>query len=407
MRALAVLLASLALAPAAGAWTKLTLDSLQNIVKPSVLVLPNGAELIAYDEPQAGALKVIRNGSTQTLASGLAIVGDPQLLYAPGGALFLYASGPSGVVRYTSSDGGATWSGPVQTFSTSTADVQGGAIRPNGTPLFSQHGTGYLNVYTGVNGEAVRNVFSTCCAYAESLAVDSTGLAQIAFWSNGSGQSGFLYGPVGGSLQNLSGGKDTVPRDDRVPLVADAAGSTFVGWASGYPTSDAFVVSTLRGGSLVHTVKFTGLYSGGDPHMALAVDSVNRVWALWTRQGALWAARSRSSGAHFGAPVHAGLPGTAYQLEAGARADGSVDAVVNIGSSLSSQRLLPGLTVSASRGAARVLDDGFPVAAAVLKGGGRTLTTDAQGRVSLVTLKPHTFVTVSRAGYTPTGFRVP
>ena len=92
-----MVLAALALAPAAGAWTKLTADTLQNTVDPAVVVLPNGTELIAYREPVAGNLKVIRNGATKTLASGLPLVGDAQILALSGGTLLLYAGENTGV----------------------------------------------------------------------------------------------------------------------------------------------------------------------------------------------------------------------------------------------------------------------------------------------------------------------
>jgi len=398
--------AALVLAPSAGAWTKLTGDTLQNTVDPSVVVLPSGSELIAYSEPAAGDFKVIHGGATATVVSGRPIVGDGVILQT-GSTLSLYFSDEQGVVSSTSSDAGATWSAPakVPQPTTTVGDVQAGAIRPDGTPLFSQDGTGFVNVYVG--SSPAQNVFTPCCGYAESLAVDSSGLAQIAFWSNATGQAGYLYGAVGGPYTNLTGGRESLANDARVPLVADGSGDTFLGWQTGYPNADAFVVSTYRGGSLQHTVRFTGKYSQPDPAMALAVDRSGRLWAVWTRAGSVWAARSRSHGAHFGAAVHVGKPGSTYQLEAGARPDGSVDVVANTGSALESQRLLPGLTVTASRGFARVSDDGFAVAGATLRGGGKTLKTSSTGRAKLAGIKPHTRLAVSAAGYAATSFRTP
>jgi hypothetical protein len=397
--------AALVLAPAAGAWTKLTGETLQNIVDPSVVVLPNGSELIAYREPVAGNFKVIHGGSTTTVVSGRPIVGDGVIL-PTGGALTLLFSDELGVVRSTSNDGGATWSAPAKVPQpSSVGDVQAGAVRPDGTTLFSQDGTGFVNVFTGTS--PAQNVFTPCCGYAESLAVDSSGLAQIAFWSNATGQSGYLYGPVGGPFTNLTGGSQSLSNDARVPLVADGAGNTYVAWQTGYPNANAFMVSTYRGGALQHTVKFTGTYAQPDPAMALSVDASGRLWAVWTRAGSIWAARSRSAGAHFGAASHVAKPGSVYQLEAGARPDGSVDVVANTGSALQSQRLLPGLTVAASGGFARVTDDGFPVAGATLKGGGRTLHTNAAGRASLKGIKRHTRLAVSAMGYTATSLRTP
>jgi len=404
----AVAALALVLAPVAGAWTKLTPDTLQNIVDPAVVVLPSGTELIAYREPVAGTLKVIANGKTLTLAAGLPLVGDAQILAPRSGPLLLYAGENTGVVRYASSDGGSTWSGGTPIAGTTTGDVQAAALQLDGTPLFSQDGTSFLTVYTGLDGQAKQNVFPFCCGYAESLAVDSTGRAQIAFWSNATGQPGYLFGPVGGPFIDLTGGKQSLANDARVPLVTDTLGNTFVGWQTGYPDADAFVVTTYRAGAPTHTVRFTGRYAQPDPHMALSVDSTERLWAVWTKQGAVWAARSRSHGRDFGAAVHVVEPGSVYELEAGARPDGAVDVVANTGSNLQEQRLLPGLTVSASRTAVRVLDDGFPVAGASVVGGGKTGHTNGAGRASFAKkLKKGTLLRVSAGGYTPTSARVP
>src|SRR5207253_9344432 len=204
-----------------------------------------------------------------------------------------------------------------------------------------------------------------------------------------------------------TGGAQSLANDARVPLVADAAGNTFLAWQTGYPNANAFIVSTYRSGALQHTVKFSGAYAQPDPSMALSVDASGRLWAVWPRAGSGWAARSRAAGAHFGAAVHVAKPGSVYQLEAGARPDGSVDVVANTGSNLQSQHLLPGLSASASGGFARVTDDGFPVKGATLKGGGKTLHTNASGRASLAGVKRHTRLTVSAAGYTATSFKTP
>lgn len=404
LAAAAVLLALVA-APAAGAWTKLTGDTLQNIVDPSVVVLSTGTELIAYREPVAGNLQVIRGNNTVTLASGLPFVGDAQLLNIHD-QLVLYAGEGTGVVLYVSGDEGITWSAPQPIPGTRTGDVQAAALRPDG-PIFSQDGTGFLNVYAGLAGGLAVNVFPFCCGYAESLAVDTAGLAQIAFWSNATGQSGYLYGPVGGPYTNLTGGKESLSNDARVPFVADGLGDTFLGWQTGYPDANSYIVNTYRGGKLQHSWRFAHAFKQPDPHMALSVDDTGRLWALWTQDGAVWAARSRSHGAHFGAPVHAMAPGSVYQLEGGALHNGSVDAVINTGSNLQDQRLLPGLTVKVVKAAARVLDDGFPVAGATVKGGGKTLHTNGAGTVSLAGVKRHTLMAVSAPGYAPASSRVP
>jgi hypothetical protein len=409
---LAVTAAFLVAVGGAGAWTKLTSSPLDNTVDPSVVVLPNGAVAFAYREPRTRNLDVQIGSSKKTVAHGLPSVGDPQLLRLPDGSLLLVAAENTGVATYTSSNGGASWSGPVKTKSTDTGDVQAAAVRKDGTPLFSQDGTGFVNVYQGAGGDQVHNLFTPCCGYAESLAVDSHGLAQIAFWSNATGHGGYLYGKLDGNgalaggLRTLSAGQ-TAERDDRVPLVADAKGDTFVAFANGYPSATSAVVETLHGGGTAHTVTLAhGSFTGSEPLLALAVDSGDRLWALWTQGGKLWGARSRSAGAHFGAAVGVALPGSAYGLEAAARPDGSVDAIVNGGSELEEQQLLPGLTVAATATSVRVLDDGFPVAGATVSGGGTSAKTGANGTATLE-LPIHTAVTVTAPGYTPASATTP
>lgn len=434
-RLVLVIAAALALAPAAGAWMRLTPDVLPNSVKPGLLLLENASELVAYDNP-SGSVSVIRQPAAEvTVVSGWPAVGKPALVRRPDGTLLLYFPGSSpdsklqGVVLSRSTDNGASWSAPVQTGSRDLADVESAALRPDGTPLFSQDGTGFLDVYQGELGESVHNLFPSCCGYVETLAVDATGLAQIAFWSNASSQPGYLFAPLdasGGaaaSFITVLGGQ-TVSRTDRVPLAADRLGNTFLAYAPGYPTATSLRVRRFRNGHpAAGAFATTEPFAGGDPHLALAVDSANRLWVAWTQAGTLYARRSRSSGASFGAAVRVPLPAgrTAYQLDALAPPS-ALDVYLNLGapgaqSALFTQRIFPGLTVGiekvpvSARGktayAARVADDGFPVAGAKLSGGGRQAHTGADGRAPLAGFAHGTLVKVEAAGYTATSFRAP
>jgi hypothetical protein len=393
----------LAFVPSASAWTKLGAGGLDNTVDPSPLVLASGTTLVAFREPKARAVVVAVDGMPHTVATGLASVGDPRLVQLPNGSLVLFVADQNGVESFTSA-GGTSWTGPAKTGSTDTGDVQAAAARPDGTPLFSQDGTGFVNVYQGSGGH---NVFPRCCGYAESLAVDSHGLGQIAFWSNATGKSGYLWGRLDsggallGGLKKLTSGQ-TAENDARVPLVADESGNTFVGFANGYPAPTSFVVQTMRDGVAVHKVTLgKGPFTGNEPLMALAVDRSGRLWAVWTQGDSVLAARSRSHGAHFGATVHVAIPGSAYVLEAAAQADGSVDAIANDGSALQTQKLLPGLTVIPSLGGVRVLDDGFPVAGASVQGAGKSVHTNAAGGARLGNVPRHTAVSVTASGYAP------
>src|SRR6266550_8240510 len=169
MRLLAFLIAAVAFIPAAGAGGQafLTPDQLSNHADPTLLRVPAGA-LVAYDVESTGSVIVLDTaGTAHTVVSGWPAVSDPQLVRKPDGTIFLYFGGSTpdlktqGALRFASIDGGATWSGPVKTNAASTiGDVQASALRRDGTPLFSQDGTGFINVYQGDNGGTLHNAFN-------------------------------------------------------------------------------------------------------------------------------------------------------------------------------------------------------------------------------------------------------
>jgi hypothetical protein len=403
MHAAAVLLAALA-------WTPLA-TGVQNTTKPSLLVTQAGTLLASFDAPGAGTIAVSRNGGAPTtLVTGDAAANRTQLVQQPSGALQLYFPNAQGVGRLTSTDDGRTWTGPIQTQSHTLGPVEAAAVETDGTPLFAQDGTGFVNVFRGLNGELVRNVYPRCCGYHESLAVDTAGLAQIAFYSNADADGAAVHEALGADLTPAAPTVLKPVAEHEAPLVADRAGNTFLAWAPGYPTAQRLSVVPFRGGVAAGDgVTFRGPFSGPEPHMALAVDGAGRLWVVWTQAGRLHAARSRSHGVHFGATVTVAEPGTVYQLAAAgiAAGTGSAVAVVNTGSALVSQTLHPGLSVRVyhkGRAAwAQVLDDGFGVAGATIRVGRRTIKTNAAGAARV----PHGPGVAAAAGYVSASFRVP
>jgi hypothetical protein len=411
--ALAGLLA-LVFAPAALAWTPISQTPLRNTDRPATLLTSAGTELVTWSDPGSGLWLWSSKGGTRQIET-VPFVEQPQIVQQPSGAIQIYTGSGSGVERFQSGDDGATWSGPFAIVSpTTTGPVVSAAVRPDGTPMFTQDSTFGINVFQGLNGEQVHSVFAQCCGYAESLAVTKGDFAQIAFWSNATSFPNlFVYEGLDGNGAQAGPGRSfgvpqTAPRDDSVPLVSSPDGLTYMGWAAGYPTATAFAVNVFNQGNLVwSSVVAGGSFAGADPHMALSVDGSSRAWAVWSQGDSVHARRSRSQGHHFGAPSALGLAeSSVYQLSAIALPNGSVDAFYNDGHELVHQTLLPGLTVKATHAAATVTDDGFGVKA-TLKGGGRTVTTTAAGKASLAKFKRHTRVTVTAPGYAAVSFTTP
>ena len=428
MRLLALALVTVAFVPAAGASAGgafLTLNQLSNHADAAVLHTKTGM-LVAYDVESTGSVNVTDGATTHTVVSGWPAVSDPRLVQKPDGTIYIYFGGSTpdlktqGALRFASIDGGATWSGPVKTNPASTiGDVQASALRTDGTPIFTQDGTGFINVYQGDNGATLHNDFNLCCGYYESLAVDTAGLAQLAFWSNATGKSGYMYEALddsGGATVapvNLAAGTDAqaLPGFNRVPLVADGAGNTFMAW----PGDHHVTIAALGAGKVRR--KFAIRTAGAPSQLALAVEpDGGKLWVVWTQGKYLWATRLRDA-AHAAAPivVRTPLPAgrTAYAMEAIGLA-GRVEPVVNVsgspGNTLWQTSLIPGLAAHASlkpKPTVKVRDDVAPVKGAAIRVGGKIAHTDAKGVASLKGFKRHSRATVTKAGYVGASFRVP
>ena len=405
-------------APAASSWHTLA-TGVDNGVIPSMLVTKAGTELVSFETPLADTISVARaGGAAHAVVTGDPIAGQTQLVQLPDGSIQLYYPDAAGVARLTSTNDGASWAGPIQTDSTDVGGVVGATVGPNGTPYFVQNGTGFVNVFEGLNGQTERNVFPECCGYGTSIAVDSSGVVRVAFYSNAnnSGQFEIETLPFDLTPSGHTGFGPTAPRSDRVPLVSDADGFTYLGWAPGYPDASAFSVEPFDEGTpetsgMQSKAKFTG----GDPHMALSLDPADRLWAAWTGQGRVHVTRSRTHAAHTGALVSAKLNGTAYDLSAVGLPGkvGAVDVIVNTGSSLVEQKLEPGLAVRAYRNVKKngkktvvthyvqALDDLTPVVGATFKIGGHTFHTTARGIAKV----PAGHGTAAAAGYVGASFR--
>ncbi len=432
MRSLAVAFLAIALAPAASAaWAPWTPATLSNHADPGVLE-DKGGLFVAYDVESTGTVAVVANGSTHILATGYAAVSDPQIVRLPdgSGSLEVYFGGVTpdlktgGVLRFSSTNDGATWSGPLKTNPSSRiGDVQAIAQRRDGTPIFSQDGTGFINVYQGVNGETVNNDFTPCCGYFESLAVEFSGLAQLAFWSNATGKSGYMYellnesgGPAGQPV-NVAAGTDAQaqPGINRVPLVSDGAGNTFMAW----PGQRHVTIAAFGAGKLKR--KFAIRTAGPPSQLALAVGpDGGKLWVFWTQGKNLYGTRLRDP-AHAAAPVVVRTPlprgATPYALEASGniRLPASGLAIANLGTGAGNgiflTGLLPGLAVKVVRIKnklyARVRDDIAPLKGATLRTGKKVVHTNAKGLAPLKGFRRHARVRVTRKNFVGASFRVP
>jgi hypothetical protein len=421
MRLLMAALVSLVLVPTTGRWTTLVTAkgaslTQQREIATSALRTRAGSELVVFNAPEKGTLSLSRNGEPLQRLIKNADEGQAELVQQPNGAIQLYFENAEGVGRLTSTNDGRTWIGPVRTASRQRGGLHSAAVAPDGTPFFTQDGFESLTVFRGLNGAQSRNVFATCCVVHESIVVDSAGLVQVAFWANQPNLSRWVLQALDPSLKpirtvQLSGQMKTTLVAP-APLVADRQGNTFAGWTGGRYVATGFYVQRLRHGRMMGTP--ARVWRDHVWAAALALEPDGKLWAVWTGDDELYAARSRSMGAHFGAPVRLAYPGpntTPYTLEALAR-PGSVSAYVSTGTELiASSRLRPGLAVVlkgvGGHLVAAVTDDRAPVRNAVISYDGRAFHANGSARIVLAGIKRGTVLTASAPGYTDARFTAP
>ena len=108
-----------------------------------------GTELVAWDDDNSGLWLWSSKGSARQIET-VAFVNQPQLVQQPSGAIQIYVGSGGGVLRYQSTDDGASWTGPFKIVSlTTTGPVVSATVRSDGTPMFTQDSTFGINVFRG------------------------------------------------------------------------------------------------------------------------------------------------------------------------------------------------------------------------------------------------------------------
>ena len=378
---------------------------------------PNTEDLLHTAIGRAGAI-----GPTSPVQSGWTGFTNAAVVVDPGGLRAFWggfrSTDSSDPQRETSTalsmDGGAGWAlqpGPVvpggaQSYGSNTAAT----VRPDGSTLQAFAGTLGTWVHAGLSPVTPNHDYQAPIGqygYDPNLATDATGRTVMAWYSSASGHLGVLAQDVAadgspvGSAATMPGTSDMqVGMLGRTPLATRTGGGFYVAYPTGYPTQDRIRVWRIGAGNAPVIARVTG----GSPAVAIAADGDGRLWVLWTKgfgDPDVLARRSNRAATKFGAVVNAGHPkdaAQAYKLDGSAVGD-AVDVLANfnIGTTASAitsyRRLLPGLTLEASRQRVRrgepttvrftVTDAGSPVKGARVTAGGDSGRTDSRGRVTL------------------------
>ncbi len=358
--------------------------------------------------------------------------GIPGLAVLPGGTLeATFGGSPSsddGPWGISSTDGGATWSGPVDIGSGSMefGDSYVLVAVSNGTPILGAGCCGGIVIQRGFGTGAPTFQLTNSsddAAAQTGLAVDAATGAAIEGWNSNAGSGGTWLqqaAPTVGTAQKVP-----VPSQygTGTPLIVagrDTGHGVFVAYPGNYGTRTHMRLLRYGGGSVaVGSVKHLHAETWG-----VATGNDGRIWALWcgniNGKGVTAITRSNKAVTRF-EPIqrYGGTWAQLFTLSGDGRL-GPLDLLLGGSPAVKTGPLVPGIyharvlpELSASvsvdklgggkfRLNAKVTDAGDAVSGAKVSAKGQTKTTNSTGVAKLtISGKPrhHVTVTVTHAGY--------
>src|SRR5262249_29180252 len=150
-----------------------------------------------------------------------------------------------------STDDGQTWSSPAKPKPPPAGPGMPPRVHPAAPPTGGRTATPAGTASPGWTGGPGKKASPPASGTPKRLPTDPPGLVQVAFYSNATSDGTFVYERLGADLSpaGTTELKPTAPHDDRVPLVADKLGNTFMAWPPGYPTATRLAVVTFNGGA--------------------------------------------------------------------------------------------------------------------------------------------------------------
>lgn len=434
-----------ALAGRPGAWTRISEGNVESIDEVALARTGDGRLHAVWTVPSSrngGAgdslvhTAIAPNGvaaQPQPIATGWASIGAvPDIIRQADGTLRVFFGGlrttntdepNSNMNTATAPASGAPWAlapGTTVTGDAAYGSDTGAAVLADGTPIVAFASTGFgAFVHRGLDPSQpnvpLQAQFGACCGYGADIAVErTTGVPVVAWYSNAPGRlgvfaqaldatSGQIAGPptqMPGSTTVFNGAPQSSQQLSRTPIAARAGGGVYVAYSGGYPTASKALLWRVGASSAV-----TLDNRNAEHVVGVAPDPDGRLWVYWTLRGAkptVFARRSNRAATAFGPTVAAGAPRgqqSGYKISGDAQSS-KLDVVGLFGDAQSQAQwhtqVLPGLAIKASRSAVRrgtttkvtfTVSDPDPVKGATVRAGGRSATTDANGRATL-TLSP-------------------
>ena len=268
--------ATLAFTPLADAWTRISPASDESTIVH--LRTQKGSTLEAwYGGGYSTSVVVVRNAEHALVIGSVPDAGVAPapliLLQQPSGTLLVYFTAVTGTFRMSSSDDGRTWTVPVRTALSADARIEGGAVLPDGTPIFAaiddyQADPWTLAMYEGVDLER-RQDADVQHAHGSPL-VTPRGAVYFEYDVDGI--------PGGTYLQRLDATGAPVGPARRLP-------EQLIGLLTGDRPGNLFVVSVPGGRIRVANLRTNATWFSGRVYevngLTATVDTRNRLSVLW------------------------------------------------------------------------------------------------------------------------------
>jgi hypothetical protein len=398
-----------------GQWTRLP-GTVVNFAEPGLARTPDGVLHVVYTRKAGTKEELVHlevSGAGKVGADSVAIgpwssMSHPDLVRMSDGSLRVFFGGirttnpgetNNAMNTATAPAAGTPWTlqpgkAAQATYAYATT-YAGAAVAKNGVPISSWAGTPGLGFHYGVSPSDPDRTIpqSGCCLYHPDIGVDSTsGQAWIGFTSNETASPGVFVnaigpgGPEGGRklAPGSTSGKSFFQPIGRTPITGRiGAAGVFLAYGQGYPTYKSVAVWRVDGGKPQLVLK-----ANGAKHVGIAAAPEGRLWVMWDLGGKIYATRTNRAATRAGGVSTLKPPGSGsvYELD-GEGSAGPLDLIANDGQGLWHQQVLPKLLVSGKRARKSIVfsvtDAGDPVAAALVKVGGKTLKTAANGRAML------------------------
>lgn len=430
--------AATAVAGPRGQWTRLP-GTVINFAEPGLARTPDGVLHVVYVRRNGTKSELVhvpvspngKTGSAAVALSGWSTMSHPDLLRMLDGTLRVFFGGIRGTSpgdpnnalnTATAPSSGRPWTlqpgrAAQATYAYATSTT-GAGLAKDGTPISTWSGTPGLGFHYGVDpaDPDQRIPQSGCCLYNPEIAVDAvSGQAWVGFHSLETDSKGLYVHAIGpggpqGTRKLAPGsrdGKNSAQPGNRTAITGRiGAPGVYLLFGQGYPTFKTLALWRVDR-ARPHLV----LKLDRNEHANVAPAPEGRLWLFWERSGTIQATRTNKAATRVG-PVTSLTPpgeGSVFRLN-GEGSVGPLDLVANVNSggaqAMWHQQVWPKLHVTARRTgtslAIRVFDAGDPVAGAVVRLGGRSVRTAANGRATVRSApKGRVKATATKAGYVP------